>query len=81
MEAKAEPCAASVHTSGFTNAGVFASKSIGTGSINLVEVTAEIDSSLNPIPTEVYQLDLTTPGSKPSCAHSRNTLRDSPKSR
>jgi hypothetical protein len=29
----------------------------------------------------IYQLDLTTPGSKPSCAHSLNTLRDKPKSR
>lgn len=28
-----------------------------------------------------YQLDLTTPGKRPSCAHSRRTLRDSPKSR
>jgi hypothetical protein len=33
-----------------------------------------------PIP-DFYQLDLTTPGSKPWCAHSRKTLRDKPKSR
>ncbi|HAG85284.1 MAG TPA: hypothetical protein DCL61_30100 [Cyanobacteria bacterium UBA12227] len=31
--------------------------------------------------TNNYQLDFTTPGSKPLCAHSRSTWRDRPKSR